>query len=252
MSEPTVPLEGQGLVCLEVHFRPAAANPARIFRGIAEFITALETIDRDMVRVLEPGYKVVLTLDRVEAGSLKVWLRTVLQRIPDEALLNLDVKPLLGQFLVKWKQLLLRWANAHQTVTSTSDINDLAGQLRSLELATLGSSAMAELPKDRLLEHLRLLARAVQTVEQEDRVVFSANGESITISSRFRVTLTHVEPDVVRPARSAAPARAESGRSAVAERRSMLPVVAGTALVVLLVVVVAYIVLSYLFGVPEP
>ena len=50
-----------------------------------------------------------MVLEDVEAGSLKTFFRNVLQATDNQALKNLNWKPIVGNYLVQAKYVLLQW-----------------------------------------------------------------------------------------------------------------------------------------------
>ena len=92
-----------------IDFERGAGPASRVFSATHEFIRACEQLDHDLVRSIDSNIETVMVLEDVEAGSLKTYLRAVLESADDQALKNLDWKKQVGEFLVRTKYIVLEW-----------------------------------------------------------------------------------------------------------------------------------------------
>jgi hypothetical protein len=79
-------------LAFEIDFKRGEGNPRRVFDSASELIAAFETLDEALVGSVDSKIKTLMVLEDIEGGSIKVWLRNVLNRIPDEGLKDLDWK----------------------------------------------------------------------------------------------------------------------------------------------------------------
>ena len=90
--------------CIEISYKKGSGSPSRVFRSMSELIDSFQEIDRKLVTSIDVNIEQILLLEDIEAGSIRVWLRSVLKLIPDDAAYNLDWKPIVGQYLVRAKK----------------------------------------------------------------------------------------------------------------------------------------------------
>jgi hypothetical protein len=239
---------GSGTTYLQIDFPPATAHPSRIFRAMAELIDAFEAIDRDLLHTLDPQSEPVFILERIEAGSLRVFI-AILRFFPDDALLNLDPRPLLGQFLVKAKQALLKWLGGKDTIRHPSDVLELQNVLDDVRRRTIGGDG--RVPLDRLLDDLRRLSSATAILEVQDRVIYVADGETIMINTRFQVVV-----DDTRGAMDRSVGSAVASNPAIPvprpPRNPVLRIVGWALAIAVIVAVVAIVAFAWRFKIPAP
>ena len=98
---------------IRVHFRKGEANPQRVFQATVAMINALQRLDRALCISIDVSIQPLMVLEEIEKLRLRfvVWLKNILYRVDDTALLELDWKPLIGKYLVKAKYAYVNWAN---------------------------------------------------------------------------------------------------------------------------------------------
>jgi hypothetical protein len=65
-------------------------DPSRVFRAMAGLIDASYQLDRQLAHTLATPIEPQVVLERVEAGSIKAYIRTLLVQEDNEALRTLD------------------------------------------------------------------------------------------------------------------------------------------------------------------
>lgn len=96
---------------VRVDFRKGEANPQRIFQATVAMINALQRLDRALCSSIDVSIEPLMVLEEIEAGSLIVWLKNLIQRVDDQALRELDWRPVVGKYLVRAKYAYVNWAN---------------------------------------------------------------------------------------------------------------------------------------------
>lgn len=115
-----------------IDFDKAARNPQRIFQTADAIITAFQKFDESLVRSVDASIEPTTVLEDVEAGSLKIWLRTVLEASDDQAIKELDWRPQVGKYLVKAKYILLDFINQRIEATDAKGLAQLRSDLNKL------------------------------------------------------------------------------------------------------------------------
>lgn len=130
-SDPPEPPKADFAIYID--FDKSAPKPQRVFQAAEGLITAFERLDRTLVRSIDSAIEPVLMLEDIEAGSLKVLLRNKLLQTEDQALYELDWKPLVGKYLVAAKYAFIEWVNDEEEHKRPNSLADL--RRRFLDLA---------------------------------------------------------------------------------------------------------------------
>ncbi len=116
-----------------IDYKKGEGSASRVFSAMNNFIVACETIDRELVSCVDSHIETVMLLEDIEAASLKVWLRSLLNAADDDALKNLDWRPLVGKYLVDAKYLVLRYID---DPNMPKDIGSLRNEIQRLAAGT--------------------------------------------------------------------------------------------------------------------
>lgn len=122
--------------CLEIQFEKNSENPSRIFRALSELIETMQYLDQILISSIDSKINPIVLLEDIQSGSVRTWLAEQINRIPDDALYHMDWKPFVGQYLVKGKQFIIKWCEGKTTITSTTQVSELRGQLVTLARET--------------------------------------------------------------------------------------------------------------------
>lgn len=188
MAEPDPNLDPD-VTIIQVDYEPGTPDPGRVFRSMAELIEAFRAIDQDLARGVSVAVHTEVLLERVEAGSIKAFIRTIVEQFDDDALKNLDWKPLFGQYLVRGKHAMLRWLAGRDKVGSRADVIEL-----QQEFARLAPPMPQELlppgtvPIERLLLDLQLVSVAVAELRPEDSATLISAIDVTPVEKRIRIT----------------------------------------------------------------
>lgn len=117
---------------LYVQFERQSQTPQRVFKAIADLVTAFTKFDELLAQSILPELHAELILDDVEAGSIRSKLAILLRGIPDEAIKDFDWKKLVGHFLLKAKYNLLKLLEGKASFTDAREIENLRISLESM------------------------------------------------------------------------------------------------------------------------
>ncbi len=88
---------------IDIDFKRGEGNPQRVFRAADKMIQALQRVDEALCASIDTSIKPVMMLEDIEAGSIRIWLKNVLETADDQAIKELDWKPAVGKYLVRGK-----------------------------------------------------------------------------------------------------------------------------------------------------
>jgi len=81
---------------------------ARSFQVLSNITSTLESMDRHLATSADVLVETILVLEGIEYGSIRVLLKTVLESIDDEGIKELDIKKVIGGYLLKAKYKLIK------------------------------------------------------------------------------------------------------------------------------------------------
>lgn len=113
------------LFCLKIDFEKSSPNPSRVFKAAYGLIDTFQFIDHSLVSVVDNRIEPTLMLEDIDSGSIKIWLANKLTAIPDDAIYKLDWKPILGQYLVRTKYVIIDFLKGTTQITNMQDIKPL-------------------------------------------------------------------------------------------------------------------------------
>lgn len=188
MTDPTAQRSlAEGLAYLQIDYPAETEDPARIFRAMAKLIDAFYATDRDLLQNISGSLEPVLYLERVEAGSLRAWIRTAVRQLDDDALKNLDWKPFVGQYLVEAKHRLLRWLASDVASRSRGDLSNLQRELESIAPAASSDVLLVQpLPAPILVQDLRLIADATEDLKPGDTLRYVSETQETAIADQLK------------------------------------------------------------------
>lgn len=149
---PEAPKDADFAIYIE--FKPGTPNPERIFQAADQAIRSLRELDHILCKTVDSTIKPIMLLEEIETGSIKVWLKSLLESTDDNDLKDLNWKPIVGQYLVKAKYAIIDWTNKeHEDVSSIknlqTDVKNLAeetgvkrlpfyGEIDTKDIANIG------------------------------------------------------------------------------------------------------------------
>lgn len=165
---------------LVIDFDRGQPHPQRIFQAADSLITAFQHFDEALVRSIDVSIEPISVLEDVEAGSLKIWLRSALEASDDQALKELDWRPQVGKYLVKAKYLLLDFVNQRIELTDAKRLSTLRDDLSKLaqESDTRRLGDYSSIPTSDLIQSIADLSSAKSKLFGADRLsIVSGEGE---------------------------------------------------------------------------
>ena len=105
-----------------IDFKKGEGPASRVFSATHEFIKACERLDRELVTSIDASIEVVMVLEDIEASSLKTLFHNSIRAVDDQALKDIDWKPLVGKYLVRAKYMILKWMDNEETPRSLPEL----------------------------------------------------------------------------------------------------------------------------------
>lgn len=167
--------------CLEIDYQKGSANPSRVFRAMTELIETVQQIDLALIGSIDNKIQPVLLLEDIESGSVRAWLRNVLEKIDDGAIKDMDWKKQVGAYLVKGKYVLIDFLKNKTEITDKKQLYELQGKLLKLaeETEVRNFPAYSQITTQKLIQGIDLLNKSLAHLDKKDSVKYiSDEGET--------------------------------------------------------------------------
>jgi hypothetical protein len=176
--------------CVRLDFPKGTRNPQRLLKGAAAYIDALNSLDSLLVSSVDAQIKPVFVLEEIEIGSIKLWLKQILEAVNDNALENLDWKPAVGKYLVKAKYLLLKQLEGQNSLPDRNVMETLARDITTAARDTGVRKLPAYKPVDALslAQEARKISESLTCLEEGDTVSFQSDDGNTALTPGFIVT----------------------------------------------------------------
>ncbi len=181
--------------CLEIQFEKNTENPSRVFKTMSELIDTMQFLDQALISSIDSKIEPIMLLEDIESGSIKAWLATIIKRFPDEALYNLDWKPLVGQYLVKGKKFIINWCEGKTTITGPAEVTTLKENL--IQLARETNIRMLpdyqEITTRELLTGIQRISENVSHLSKGDKASYCTDVDRADFNLDLYVTPENIE-----------------------------------------------------------
>lgn len=190
MKASQLPADKQPDFLLTVNFAAGVKNPQRIFSAASECISALQACDQMLLKSFPTSIQPVFVLEQVESGSLKMWLRQLLEAVEDDALKNMDWKPAVGKYLVKGKYFLLKSLEGKKGLPSQAELRKISHGLHELakESDALRLPAYSRVTEVSIADHARIISNALSRLEPGESISLDGDDGRAVIAAGFSVT----------------------------------------------------------------
>ncbi len=181
--------------CILIDFERGSESPSRVFRAMTGLIESFEQIDNVLVEAVDVSIRPVLLLEDIESGSLRAWLRSALERVPDDVIGKLDWKKAVGTYLVKGKYVLLNWAAQRAQVTNRDEVVALQRELHGLAEQTGMNAIPAYAPPEprRLLTQMQSVSEALSHLRPHDKARLETPYGEAPFNAEFTVPQATLE-----------------------------------------------------------
>jgi hypothetical protein len=165
-----------------VDFVKGQGDPRRVFDAASLFIEGLEELEGAVASSVASRIKTLMVLEDVESGSLKIFLKTILQDLDDEALKAGHWKAAVGPALVRAKYVAIEYLNRDQNQARVG-VDPLRRELERIARQTdvRHLPDYAPIHEGRLVASLDKLQDAKRTLAPNDRLTIEAEGRTFEV-----------------------------------------------------------------------
>jgi hypothetical protein len=152
-------------------------------------IDSFQEIDGFLAGSIATGLKPSTLLEDIESGSLRVWLKNVLESVDDDSLKSGEWKKVVGAFLVKAKRIMINWTERRTTVTAEAEIAELRQELLDAAAQTdiLRIPTYTPIPSNEVVRSIQLIADALKPLGESDSVSYLSYEPTAEFNKSFQV-----------------------------------------------------------------
>ncbi|MGX1354846.1 hypothetical protein AB7M49_008471 [Bradyrhizobium elkanii] len=160
-----------------IAFKKRQGNPRRIFDAAGELIDGFRQLDEAVAGSVDVKLQPSMVLEDIKAGSIRVFLSSLLKKIDDEGLRQGEIKKAIGPALVDAKYAAIGWLDKDQQ-SATAGAIELRETLRKLaatsDLSQLGD--YAPIHEAKLIAALDSIQNAKRLLGPKDKLLLEAPG----------------------------------------------------------------------------
>lgn len=181
--------------CIEIDFQKGSESPSRVFRTMTELIETFQDIDNDLVQSIDEKLEPVIIIEDIEVGSLKTWLSSRIRDIDDEALKELDWKPIVGSYLVKGKYIILDFISGKTEITSREQVEQLESDLHNLAESTNVKQIPSYGPihSQKLLSDMEKITSSLSHLNEKDKAKYITSEKVVEMNAKFKIVPEKIE-----------------------------------------------------------
>lgn len=181
--------------CITISFKPGIENPQRIFQAAADFIRALQEMDTILLSAIDSKIQPVFLLEKIEEGSLKVWVKQILEAIPDDSIRSLDWKKAVGTYLVKVKHFVLRYLDDNKSLGAHDEFRNLTSKIfdAASSSGALKFPAYKQIPASDVAKGMAKICEAVTPLHEGERITISNDDGDSSVDASAQITQEQIE-----------------------------------------------------------
>jgi len=181
--------------CVTIDFDEKRGSPSRVFRAMSEIIDTCQELDNTLLVPFGGAATSTLVLERIEAGSLKSWLRSQIETIDDTSLKNLNWKQILGKYLVRGKYQLLEHIKDKKEIRSIDQLTKIQGGLTELARSTEIKFVphYMPVPQQDIAYGIQRITNSLSYLEDYDRASYSVHDDIVPFNQHLSISSENIE-----------------------------------------------------------
>lgn len=181
--------------CLEIDFDRNSINPDRVFNTLSKMIQTFQQIDLDLVKAINSKIKPVILLEDVEIGSIKVWLKNILESVDDDAIKTLNWKQIVGQYLLKSKKCIINFLDGKTTINDSKELEPLKNELFRLakETDVMHIPSYSSLSDEILINAVKNISESTKELTTKDIFKYKTIDGEATFNIDFHIAPENID-----------------------------------------------------------
>lgn len=181
--------------CIKIDFLKQSKNPERVFQTMTDIIYALHELDVHLANTIDSKIEPVLMLEDIETGSIKTWFSSMLKKVPDGAIENLEWKQAVGHYLVKAKYIVIHWLDGKTQITNNQEIIDVQHEIldAAKETGVSQLDSYAPIQPKLLIQSVNKINSALSRLDKSDSAEFISNAGNANFNLELKLTPDNLE-----------------------------------------------------------
>lgn len=175
---------------LVIDFKKGSGDPSRVFKTMSGLIESVQSLDNHLSQSLIHNVKTTLVLQDIQAGSLKAKLRNIVEDIPDEALKQGKIQPIIGHFLVRTKHKVIDWCAEKNEIIDKNEVKQLQSGIKQIAAETdiKHIPMYTEPDAESLLIDINSIRNSLITLEDDDYVNMQSDQGISNFNKRMEIS----------------------------------------------------------------
>ena len=164
-------------------------NPIRIFRTLSSVLSAFEEIDKTLLGSIDTSIETKILLENIESGSVRSFFANVVKLVPDCAIRDLDIKKIIGEYLVRGKWKLIEFLENKEKIDNVKQIENLkeeilvlAKETDVLEIPTYSPPTLSQITRN-----LKLINDSTSELIETDIIEYNTMDKEIKFNKNFSI-----------------------------------------------------------------
>jgi hypothetical protein len=181
--------------CIEIQYVKGSENPSRVFRAMTGIIDTCQNLDNHLIKVIDNNIEPILLLEDIETGSIKAWLANRIKQLPDDSLFHLDWKPIVGQYLVKSKYIIIDFLEGKTTISNIKELKPVMEKIFRLaeETGVRRLPAYTQPQAKDILEGIKDISASLADLNKEDSVKYITEEQEVSFNLEFKLAPESIE-----------------------------------------------------------
>jgi len=180
---------------IRLNFSPESERPERVFQSMTSLTLAMKHLDTLLANSINAHIDSHILLSEIQGGSIISKFKSILRKVDDEDLRNLNIKRILGKFLVDAKHKILSETNQLQKIKTDKDISNIISLVENLkkEFEIYNSLNSRPISHKNLLKILQEISNSLSVLELDDTVTIESKEKKTPFNRNFILTDEDIE-----------------------------------------------------------
>lgn len=180
--------------CIKLEYKEHSSHASEVFHAMGDLIESMKKLDDALLDSLPYQVTSKIVLEAVETGSIISRLRTVLEKVDDDALKELSIKKFFGAFLVRGKYKAIQLLSEKNGITDVQELQMISDSIEEMgreELLNL--QIEPKISKVKLLQAFNTISESMKQLGSNEKAIYISSEGSAIINRNFTLSQDKIE-----------------------------------------------------------